>query len=75
MTTEDLGKTPIEFFVYNIRQRIPKLSFSEIVDTANYVRNALYWEYKFHSKFSKDVKLLQSLERELFDAMVNRYEK
>ena len=71
MSTEDLGKTPTEFFVDNIRQRIPKMSFSEIVDTANYVRNALYWESKFHSD-SKSVKLLQSLERELFDAMMKR---
>lgn len=72
MTTEDLGKTPTEFFIDGIRQRIPRMSFSEIVDTANYVRNALYWESKFHSKFSKTVELLQSLERELFDAMMKR---
>lgn len=71
MATEDLGKTPTEFFVDNIRQRIPNMSFSEIVDTANYVRNALYWESTFRSD-SRTVKLLQLLERELFDAMMRR---
>ena len=71
MATEDLGKTPTEFYVDNIRQRISKMSFSEIVDTANYVRNALYWESTFRSD-SRTVKLLQSLKRELFDAMMRR---
>ena len=71
MATEDLGKTPTEFFIDGIRQRIPTMSFSEILDTANYVRNALYWESKFRSD-SKTVKLLQSLEKELFEAMVKR---
>ena len=71
MATEDLGKTPTEFYVDNIRQRIPKMSFSELVDETNAVRNTLYWESKFNSD-SKTVKLLQSLERELFDAMMKR---
>lgn len=71
MCAEDLGKTPTEFYIDNIRKKIPKMSFSEIVDTANYVRNALYWESQFHSD-SRTVKLLQSLERELFDAMMKR---
>lgn len=71
MATEDLGKNPTEFYIDNIRQKIPEMSFSEIVDTANYVRNALYWESTFRSD-SRTVKLLQLLERELFDAMMKR---